>query len=133
MTPIDAGFAAWMMFIARLCMASVFLVSAVHKIGWYRKAEAEFRSEGVPMAGVLLPLVIALHGVGSLALISGIYAQEFALLLALFTLIVSFKVHNFWRMSGGERLERSRVFEANIAIVGGLILLAAVGPGSIVL
>jgi putative oxidoreductase len=122
-----------MMLVARLCLASVFLISAIHKAFWYNKAVAEFRDVGLPAASVFVPATIALHLLGSVSLIVGMYVTESALALAVFTLIVSFKVHNFWRMSGDERLERSRVFEANIAVVGGLILLAAVGPGSMVL
>ena len=121
------------MLVARLCLASVFLISAIHKAFWYNKAVAEFRGVGLPAASVFVPATIALHLLGSVSLIVGMYVTESALALAVFTLIVSFKVHNFWRMSGDERLERSRVFEANIAVVGGLILLAAVGPGSMVL
>jgi hypothetical protein len=36
-------------------------------------------------------------------------------------------------MAGQERLERSRIVLANLAIVGGLIILAAVGPARFVL
>ena len=133
MITIDEGLANWMNLVARLCMASVFLISAIHKAGWYAKAKAEFSGEGLPFVGVLLPLTIALHFFGSLSLAAGRFVPEFSLALAVFTLIVAIKVHGFWRMTGDERLERSRVFEANIAIVGGLILLAAVGPGDLVL
>jgi putative oxidoreductase len=133
MIPISETLASWMMLVARLCLASVFLISAIHKAFWYGKADAEFRGVGLPVVNLILPATIALHLLGSVSLIVGMYVAESALALAVFTLIVSFKVHNFWRMSGGERLETSRIFEANIAVVGGLILLAAVGPGSLVL
>jgi putative oxidoreductase len=133
MITIGESLASWMMLVARLCLASVFVISAIHKAFWYDKALAEFRGVGLPAVGLVLPATIALHVLGSVSLIVGMYVTEFSLALAVFTLIVSFQVHNFWRMSGEERLERSRVFEANIAVVGGLILLAAVGPGSLVL
>jgi putative oxidoreductase len=133
MINIEEGLANWMILFARLCLASVFLISAIHKAFWYQKAVDEFRGVGVPLVALSLPITIALHFFGSLSLIVGMLVTEFSLALAVFTLIVSFQVHCFWRMSGDERLERSRVFEANIAVVGGLVLLAAVGPGGIVL
>ncbi len=133
MITISDSLAGWMMLVARLLLASVFLISAIHKAFWYGKADAEFRGVGLPVVNLVLPATIALHLLGSVSLIVGMYVTESSLALAVFTLIVSFKVHDFWNMSGDERLERSRVFEANIAVVGGLILLAAVGPGRLVL
>jgi len=130
---VDDALVTWMIFVARQCLAVVFLVSGIHKAFWYGKAEAEFRRAAVPAIQVLLPLTILLHVTGALGLMTGLFAREAALALAAFTLIVTVKVHCFWRMSGNERLDRSRDAMANLAIVGGLILLAAVGPGSIVL
>ena len=121
-----------MMLAARLCLAGVYLVSGVHKGLYYQKAVDEFRDAGIPAVGLFLPMTIALHLLAPIALISGILAREAALALAAFTVIATVKVHGFWRMSGTQRLARSRVAMAHLAVVGGLILLAAVGPGSLV-
>jgi len=50
-------------------------------------------------------------------------------LLAAFTVVATVWVHDFWNMSGIDRLARSRIFVAHLAIVGGLLLLAVSGPG----
>ncbi len=122
-----------MILTARLCLAAVFLVSGIHKGIWYEKAVEEFKDAGVPAIGFFLPLTIALHLVAPLALVLGVFVREAALALALFTVISTAKVHCFWRMEGMERLARSRIAMAHLAVVGGLIILAAAGPGRLVL
>ena len=133
MMQIDEPYVSWMMLAARLCLAGVYLVSGIHKGVYYQKAVAEFRDAGIPAAAFFLPMTIALHLLAPIALISGILVPEAALALAAFTVIATVKVHGFWRMSGTQTLARSRIAMAHLAVVGGLILLAAVGPGSLVL
>lgn len=118
-----------MILVARLCLAAVFLVSAIHKAIWYHASMEEFSNAGLRPVWLFVWTTTALHLFGSLALIGGIYVAEAALALAVFTLLATLQVHCFWRMEGRQRLERSRIAMANLAIVGGLILLAAVGPG----
>jgi putative oxidoreductase len=130
---IEETLASWMILFARICLAGVYLVSGVHKALWYQKAVDEFRGANVPAIVLFLPMTIALHLLGGLALVTGVYLQEAALALALFTVIATVKVHCFWRMSGRQRLERSRIAMGNLAVIGGLILLAVVGPGRLAL
>jgi putative oxidoreductase len=133
MVHIDEPLTSWMILAARVCLASVFVVSGVHKGIWYRKAVAEFRDAGVPAIGFFLPFTVVLHVVAPIGLVTGIYAREAALALAAFTIVATVKVHCFWRMEGAERLARSRIALAHLAVVGGLIMVAAAGPGNLVL
>lgn len=119
--------------VARLSLALVFLVSGIHKGLNFAESAVEFRDARVPLIGFFLPFTIALHLLASLAIIAGVFVLEGALALALFTAVATIKVHCFWRMTGRERLERSRVAMANLAVIGGLLLLAASGPGRLVL
>lgn len=118
---------------ARILIASVFLVSGIHKGIWYGKAVAEFRNAGIPAIGLVLPATIILHLAAPIFLILGYMTREAALALAVFTVIATLKVHSYWRLPKEEQLARSRITAANLAIIGGLLLLAAAGPGQIAL
>jgi len=124
---------SWMILFARICLAAVFAVSGVHKALYFRAAQEEFHAAGVPLVGVFLPLTILLHLLGPIFLVSGVLASEAALVLAVFTVVATMKVHHFWRMKGEERLAQSRIALAHLALVGGLVMLAAAGPGRLVL
>ena len=129
MSEIAEPLLSWLILLARLSLAAVFLVSGIHKALYYRQAVAEFHRAGIGLVGLTLPLTIALHALASLAIIAGVYVVEAALLLALFTLVATLQVHRFWSATGEERLEQSRIALAHLAIIGGLLLLAAMGPG----
>lgn len=122
-----------MLLIGRVCLAMVFLVSGVHKGIYYSKAIDEFRQDRIPFIPVTLPGTIGLHLAASLGLITGLFVQECAIALALFTLIATFKVHGYWKFSGNERLNHSRIMLDHVGIIGGLIIVAVVGPGSFTL
>ena len=86
---IDDGFAAWLMLVARITIAVVFLVSGIHKGIWFQEAAAEFRRDGIPAIGLTLPATIILHLSASTCLIVGYLTREAALALALFTVIAT--------------------------------------------
>lgn len=129
----EGPMASWLLLAGRIAMSAVFLVSGIHKAVWFSKAVEEFRNDRIPWIPVVLPATIVLHLVGSICLIVGYQTQLAALLLAAFTIVATLKVHAFWRLPKEQQLGRSRVASANVAIVGGLLILAATGPGSIAL
>lgn len=130
---IDESTASFLILVARISLALVFLTSGIHKGIWYQKAVAEFQRDKIPAIWLTLPGTIGLHLVASMCLILGYQTREAALALAIFTVVATFKVHAYWRLPADEQLGRSRIFTANLAIVGGLLLLVAVGGGDFAL
>jgi len=118
-----------LMLAARVCIAMVFLVSGLHKAIWYQKAVLEFQRDRIPAISVILPGTIVLHLLASICLIVGYQTRGAALALAIFTAVATLKVHAYWRLPKEEQLGRSRVATANLAIIGGLLLLFVIGPG----
>jgi putative oxidoreductase len=130
---IDEPTSSFIIFIARVCLALVFLVSGIHKGVWYQKAVAEFQRDNIPAIWLVLPATIGLHLIASTCLILGYQVREAALALAIFTVVATLKVHAYWRLPAEEQLGRSRILTANLAIIGGLLMLVAVGGGNFAL
>ena len=123
---------SWCFLVGRVFLALVFLVSGIHKGIWYQKALVEFQEARIPFVSVAVIGTVVLHILAPACLILGIFVQESALALAAFTALATFIVHDFWNLSGTDRLIKSRVAMAHVAVIGGLLLLAAAGPGRFV-
>ena len=80
-------------------------------------------TKGIPAFAVWLGFAIKLFG--GLAVIVGFQTRIAALLLALFTVGTAFIFHPFW--VEGEW----NTFWKEISMIGGLVFLAAVGPGAL--
>jgi len=119
--------------IARILMAIVFLVSSIEKSIKFADALDEYAKARVPFLKFSAIGVNVFHLIASVCLIAGWYVLEMAIALAVFTFLATIRVHDFWNMEGEEQVIRSRIALANFAVVGGLLLFAATGPGSLVL
>ena len=109
--------------IARLFLARIFFLSGIFKIGGYEGTQGYMEAMGIP--GMLLPFVIALEIGGGLALIAGWQTKWISLALAGFTLVAAAIFHN----NLADQMQMI-MFMKNIAIAGGLLLLAIQGAGS---
>jgi len=106
----------------RFLLAFIFLMAGISKIGQYAGTQAYMASTGLP--GGLLPLVIALEIGGALALIAGFKTRWAALALAGFSVASAVLFH----LDFGDQMQ-SIMFMKNLSIAGGLLVLAAAGPG----
>lgn len=107
----------------RLLLAHIFLLAGINKIAGYAGTAAYMASKGVP--GELLPLVILLQIGGALALIVGFHVRWAALALAGFCLLSAAIFH-----SDFANQMQQIMFMKNLAIAGGLAVLAASGAGA---
>ena len=130
---VDESTVNIVMLLARVLLALVFLLSGIHKGIWYQKAVGEFQRDKIPAIWLTLPATIGLHLIASICLILGYQTREAALALAIFTVVATLKVHAYWRLPTSEQSGRSRIFTANLAIIGGLLMLVAVGGGKFAL
>jgi putative oxidoreductase len=108
----------------RVLLALLFLLAGVGKLGAYNATAAYMSSVGVPAS--LLPAVIAVELLGSLAIIVGWKTRAVALLLAGFSLVTALVFHkNF-----ADQIQMI-MFLKNISIAGGFLLLVAHGAGPV--
>lgn len=106
----------------RVLLATLFLIAGLPKIGAYAGTQAYMASAGVP--GGLLPVVIALEVLGAIALVVGYRTRLAAYLLAGFTLLSALLFHR-----APDQMQQV-MFLKNLAIAGGLLVLAARGAGA---
>ena len=114
----------------RVLLALVFLLSGIGKLRGFDGTMAYISSVGLPLAGALAALALALEIVAGVALILGYRTRWAALALAAFTLVAAFLFHNFWSMPEQAQVMQQIMFLKNLAIAGGLLMVAAYGPGA---
>jgi putative oxidoreductase len=116
--------------IGRLLLAWLFLPAGIGKITGFAGTVGYVASAGMPMPQVSTALALVIEVVGGLALVLGFGTRWAALVLALFTLVASFFFHNFWAVPADQQMVQSLLFYKNVAVVGGLLTLAAWGAGA---
>lgn len=112
--------------IGRVMLASLFLLGGLNKILNYSETTNQMTEAGLPVAGLLLPLVILLElGAGALVAFAGPFYRSAALALAGFTVLTNLVFHDFWNMQGEVRALELSLFFKNISIAGALIFVAS--------
>jgi putative oxidoreductase len=115
--------------IGRVLFSVLFLVSGFFKVAGYSQMVGYATAKGVPMAGVGVAIAAVLELVGGLAILTGFQTRVVASILFLYIIPATYFFHNFWTMTGMERQNNMAHFLKNLAIMGGLLILAANGPG----
>ena len=115
--------------VARILLALVFLVAGVRKVMAPAASAGYLAKLGFPAPEVMVWVAIAFELGGAILLILGWKTRWGALALALFTLIATFAAHRFWEFDAAQYANQMNHFLKNLAIVGGMVLLAATGPG----
>ncbi|HWM43443.1 MAG TPA: DoxX family protein [Burkholderiales bacterium] len=119
-----------MLLTGRILLAALFLVAGTRKLMAVAGTAGYFGKLGFPMPEVLVWVVIVVEIGGALLLILGWHARKAAWLLMLFTLIATFAAHRFWEVDAAQYVNQMNHFLKNLAIVGGLLFVAAAGAGS---
>lgn len=108
--------------VARIFLGQIFLLSGFFKISGYEGTQGYMEAMGLP--GMLLPLVILFEVGGGLAVVAGWQTRLASMVLAVFTLVAAVIFHS----NLSDQMQMI-MFMKNIAITGGLMLLAVQGAG----
>jgi putative oxidoreductase len=136
-----------LMLLGRICLSLIFVTAAVNKLfSWDQTVQYMTSSLSIWIAGTPLPdfmhgtvtllcsyavlvLIIAtlFEGIGGLFVLLGFKVRFGAALLILFIIPTTLVMHPFWLTSGPEKMIQMAMFMKNLAILGGLLILAAKG------
>lgn len=114
----------------RLLIAALFLPAGIAKITGFAGTIGYIGSVGLPLPALGAVLAIAVEVLGGLALILGYQTRIAAVVLALFTLAASFFFHAYWSVAPEQAFVQQLLFFKNVALAGGLFILAASGAGA---
>ena len=119
---LSSSLASAVLLIGRLLLAAIFILEGWSKLRGYDAAMAYMNRFGVP--GVLLPAVIAVEILGGLMIAAGWRTRIAAACLAVFCVLAAALFH-------ANLADRNQLlhFEKDLAIAGGLLVLAIAGAG----
>jgi putative oxidoreductase len=115
--------------LGRLLFVALFLPAGIGKLTGFAGTVGYIASVGLPLPAVGAALALVVEIAGGLALLAGFGTRIAAVVLAVFTLVASFFFHNYWGVPAEQAFVQQLLFFKNIAVVGGLLTLAAHGAG----
>jgi putative oxidoreductase len=117
--------------IGRLFISAIFVQGALGKIlGWSGQA-SYMQSHQLPaqLIPAMLGAALLIEVAGVLCLIAGWQARAAAFVMCLYLGVVSVLLHNFWAAQAAAAGGMQTQFLKNVGIMGGLLMIAAYGPG----
>ncbi|HEV7574674.1 MAG TPA: DoxX family protein [Caldimonas sp.] len=115
--------------VGRVLLGLIFVLSGFAKISGFDGTAGYIASKGMPLPQLVAALTIVVELGGGLALMAGLYTRQIVVVLAVFTLLAGVIFHNFWAAPPAEHMAQQINFLKNLSIAGGMLVLAAFGPG----
>lgn len=115
--------------IGRLLVAALFLPAGLAKLTGFAGTVGYFSSLGIPAPSFAVVATIAVEILGGLALLAGYQTRLVAIVMAIFTLVASVVGHAYWAAPADQAFVAQLLFFKNMAVIGGLLVLASAGAG----
>ena len=116
--------------VGRALLALLFIPAGFGKITGFAGTVGYIASKGVPLPELCAAIAVGVElGLGLLLLV-GFQTRWAALGIAFFTFVISFIFHDYWAAPAAQMMMQQQAFFKNIAVVGGLLTVAAWGAGA---
>ena len=117
--------------IARVLICAIFVQGAFGKIAGWSGQASYMQSHQLPaqLIPTMLGMALVIEAGGVLCLLIGWQARVAAFTMFLYLGMVSVLLHNFWALQGMSAGVMQTQFLKNVGIMGGLLMIAATGPG----
>lgn len=116
--------------VGRILLALIFLWSGISKVMGFRGVAAMMAAR-MPHATLWLAVAIVVEIAGALMIILGWGARLAGWILFLYLIPVTLVFHAFWQAPPAMAYDQMIHFWKNISIMGGLLMVAAHGPGGL--
>jgi putative oxidoreductase len=125
------AFLSALILFSRVFLSLPFLYSGIDKCLHWTAAQREVAASGLRWPTFLHLVTVALQLGAGFSVLIGIEARLGALLLCLFLIPVTVMYHPFWKRSGADLVAEADHFLLNFAVIGGLLMIVALGSGRI--
>src|SRR5512133_3966201 len=127
----EAGSALrWIVPLGRLLFSLIFVMSGLSHFSAQTIDYAA--SQGVPYAGFFVPVAGVLAVVGGIGVLLGYHTRVAALLLVVFLVPVTFKMHAFWTAKDAMMAMNQQIhFLKNLSMLGAALFFAYLGGGPV--
>jgi putative oxidoreductase len=115
--------------VARLLLATLFLIFGWRKLTDYSGTVSQMMQLGVPTPVLAAVISILMELPVAFAVAVGAFTRPAALLMFLYTLGTALIGHRYWTVKGADRVDSMDGFYKNLSIMGGFLLLYVTGPG----
>ena len=117
--------------LSRLLISAIFVQGALGKILGWSGQESYMQSHQLPakLIPAMLGIALVIEAGGVLCLLVGWRARAAAFVMFVYLAAVSVLLHNFWALHGAAAGGAQTQFLKNVGIMGGLLMIAAYGPG----
>jgi putative oxidoreductase len=118
----------YLLLLGRILFSLIFLLTIMSHFS--SGAIAYAKSQGVPLANVLVPFSSIMACAGALSIILGYKPRWGALLIILFLVPVTFMMHAFWRLTDEMQMQmQMAMFMKNISMMGAALIIMYFGTG----
>lgn len=118
----------WQLILGRVLLSAIFILSGLGKIPQFSAVAGMMASKGIPLATVALVITLCIEIGGGLMLLTGFKARYAALVIAVWLVPVTLIFHHFWGIPEAAKQDQMVNFLKNVAIMGGLLVLASASP-----
>ena len=126
---MNLGIEPWLTLLGRILLSLIFILSGLGKIGDGSGTAGSMAAKGMVAVPFFLTMAILFELGGGLTVLLGFKALLGAWALVFYLIPVSLIFHNFWAFTGAEQRMQVINFLKNLAIMGGLLLVALRGAG----
>src|ERR1700732_1209514 len=113
----------------RILLSAIFIFAGIGKVAAFSGTVGYARAVHMPMPSVAIAVALLVELLGGLAILVGFQTRIAAWIVFLYLIPTTFVFHNFWALEGAAEMDNQAHFFKNVAIMGGLLILAANGAG----